>query len=907
MFKILIVEDTLAIREEVCDILLLEGYQVFQAENGETGFDMALKELPDLILSDILMPKLNGFEMFEKLQKNKKTCGISLIFLSAKGEKEDVRTGMNAGAEDYLVKPVNTEELITVVKRKLEKQFLIKENLEKLVKENEYVLKEAGRMAKIGYWEFDQKTKITSWSKTVHTIYGTDPREGVPSEKILLNCFDEVSKQQFLNARSALAAHGKLYDIELKMTNLKNENRWIQRLGEPLYNHKKEIIGSRGIIRCITNLKKNQEDLKQSNDRYELVTKATNDAVWDWNLVTGKIYRSAVGFDKVYGFDKKRPIDKKANWNAYIHPEDKDRIAKLLEKITASSDQNNFSFEYGFTGPAGDYKYINDRGFIVRDKKGKAIRIIGAASNITKREEIKNELILAKEQAEELAGFKDQFLANMSHEIRTPLNGIIGFTKILLRDKTTKKQRDQLNAIKTSSDILLVVVNDILDLSKIEAGKMILEKTNLKLPNLVNSLLSTFELRIGEKEQTLNTRFDKDIPKWLIGDTVRINQILLNLIGNALKFTAVGGTINVHLNLLHQDKKKVNIEISVSDTGIGIPANKIKNIFDPFTQSSDNTARKYGGSGLGLNIVKQLIDVMHGSITVKSQVGVGSTFTLTIPLMKSEKTKVKTKKIITVKNKLKSSIALKILIVDDISINQFLAQTIVHDFGFKSDIASNGKVAIELLNKNHYDLILMDLQMPEMNGWEATTYIRNKMEPPKSTIPIIALTADVTKKNADKCKDQRMDAYVSKPINEKELLSKILLLVNKETQKDTMKKICDLNYLHSHGPNNPKFVAEMLQLILTQTPLVMSELKKCLADSDWEGLYGNAHKIKPTLDLIGLPKEIRTIAKQIEDYSSEKVHLDSIPSKLALLESTLTQAYNELEKELEKELKKIKT
>lgn len=911
MFKILVVEDTLTIREEVCDILLLEGYQVCQAENGQTGFNSALKELPDLIISDILMPKLNGFEMFEKLLKHKKTKDIPLIFLSAKGEKADVRTGMNAGAEDYLVKPVNTSELITVVKKKLAKHQLIKENLEKLVKENEYVLKEAGRMAKIGYWEYVNQTDTTSWSTTVHEIYGTDPKEGIPERDVLINCFDQVSKERFLKAKSALTVHGTLYDIELLIINLKNEKRWIQKVGEPLYNHKKKIIGSRGIIRCITSLKENQEELRQSNERYELATKATNDAIWDWNLLTGKVYRSAEGFHKVFGFDKESPIDKKANWSDYVHPDDTDRIAKLLEKIIGSVDQNNFSFEYGFLAHTGDYKYINDRGLIVRDKNGKAIRIIGAASNITKRKEIKNELIQAKEQAEELTGFKDQFLAHMSHEIRTPLNGIIGFTKILLRNKTTKEQKHQLNAIKTSSDILLVVVNDILDLAKIEAGKMILEKTALKLRDLVTSVLSSFKLRLKEKEQVLETKFDEDIPKWLVGDTVRINQILLNLIGNAIKFTPIGGSISIHTKLFQQDEEKVILKINISDTGIGIPPDKIKNIFDPFTQSSNNTARIYGGSGLGLNIVKQLIDLMHGSIAVKSQMSIGSEFTLTLPLMKAEKKTIRTEKIMATEDTLASIGPLNILIVDDIRINQFLAQTILHDFGFKSDIAENGKIAIKLLKENNYDLILMDLQMPEMNGWDATKYIRSKMKAPKSRIPIIALTADVTEKNADNCIEAGMDAYVSKPINEKDLLHKIIRLVKKKTSKDIKKqeeksKICNLDYLKSHAPNNPKFVAEMLQLILKQTPLIIEELHKCLATSNWEGIQGNAHKIKPTLDLIGLPAELTILVKHLEEYASERIHLDLIPAQLITLEEMLKLAYIELEEELKRELKTMK-
>ena len=256
MYKILIVEDTLAVREEIYDILLMEGYQIFEAENGETGFEMALKEHPNLIISDILMPELNGFEMFEKLQNNKNTMSIPFLFLSAKGEKEDIRMGMNLGAEDYLVKPFNTDELLKVVKNKLKQQQLIKDNREKLVIENEYVLKEACRMAKIGYWTYDKKTNTTSWSKAIHQFFGTDPKEGMPKLDLILNCFNQESRQQIVDARLDLIVNGTLYSIDLQIINFKNEKCWIQETGEPVFNDEDQIIGSRGIMRDITILKR---------------------------------------------------------------------------------------------------------------------------------------------------------------------------------------------------------------------------------------------------------------------------------------------------------------------------------------------------------------------------------------------------------------------------------------------------------------------------------------------------------------------------------------------------------------------------------------------------------------------------------------------------------------------------
>jgi signal transduction histidine kinase/ActR/RegA family two-component response regulator len=386
----------------------------------------------------------------------------------------------------------------------------------------------------------------------------------------------------------------------------------------------------------------------------------------------------------------------------------------------------------------------------------------------------------AKEKAEQSQKAKEQFLASMSHEIRTPLNGIIGFTKILLRNKVSDEQKPQLEAIKASSDILLVLINDILDLSKIEAGKMNIETTELKLSELINTVLGTFELRLQEKELKISKYYDDQIPKILVGDPVRISQILLNLLSNAVKFTSNGGVISITVNLLSQYDEYSNIELVIADTGIGIPEDKLDTIFEPFVQSSKDTARKYGGTGLGLSIVKRLVNLMGGTIAVKSEITKGSAFSIFLPLRNT--TAIEIDNEIETKGsteELKRLGKLKILLAEDIPINQYLAQTILHDFGFESDTAENGKIAIELLEKNEYDIILMDLMMPEMNGFETTEYIRTKMQPPKSRIPIIALTADVTKADVDKCSEVGMNGYVSKPINETDLLDKIARLVKK--------------------------------------------------------------------------------------------------------------------------------
>ena len=564
-------------------------------------------------------------------------------------------------------------------------------------------------------------------------------------------------------------------------------------------------------------------------------------------------------------------------------------------------------------------------GSVYKDDRGNVLGVVIVARDVTEQKRIATELNEAKIFAEEATKIaeeakmkaenatriaehavnaKQQFLSNMSHEIRTPLNGIIGFTKILLRNETTEKQKYQLDAIKTSSDILLVLINDILDLAKIEAGKMSIEQTELKLSDLINTVLGTFELRFQEKELKINKQFDTRIPTILMGDPVRIHQILLNLLSNSVKFTKNTGQISISANLLEEDDVNVNIEFIVSDSGIGISDEKLETIFQPFMQSGSDTARKFGGTGLGLSIVKRLVDLMGGTISVKSKLNKGSFFTITLPFKKTSATEILKKTETKIhEDELNRLGRLKILLVEDIPVNQFLAQTILHDFGFETDTAENGKIAIELLQKNEYDIVLMDLMMPEMTGFEATQYIRNKMKPPKSTIPIIALTADVTKADVDKCSEVGMNEYVSKPINETDLLNKIARLINKETSIEnsaiiTEEKIINLTYLKSHSPNNPKFLRDMIEMLLKETPHYISEMKHCIATQNWDGLHSSTHKIKPSINFLGFPKHISDAAKEMDDYASDKKNLNLIDDLFLKVDGAFKQAYVELKEEL---------
>ncbi len=379
---------------------------------------------------------------------------------------------------------------------------------------------------------------------------------------------------------------------------------------------------------------------------------------------------------------------------------------------------------------------------------------------------------IAQAKAESAMKSKQQFLANMSHEIRTPMTAIIGFSKVVLKTDLTAKQREYISAIKTSSDSLLVLINDILDLAKVDAGKMTFESAPFQLEKDITAMLHLFDLKLKEKNLLLITDYDTSIPKVLLGDAVRLNQIVLNLVSNAIKFT-MQGTITVSIRLLNESEERATVEFAVSDTGIGLEENMIPTIFENFQQATGSTARLFGGTGLGLAIVKQLVERQGGAINVKSVVNDGSTFNFTLPFQKTN-TSIKPDNLGLELNF--ESKKIKVLVVEDVALNQLLMKILLDDFGFERDIASNGRIAIEMLQTKSYDIILMDLQMPEMNGFEATAYIRNKMN---SKIPIIALTADVTADDLIQCNAFGMNDHIAKPIDEKLLFAKIVELVKK--------------------------------------------------------------------------------------------------------------------------------
>jgi len=423
--------------------------------------------------------------------------------------------------------------------------------------------------------------------------------------------------------------------------------------------------------------------------------------------------------------------------------------------------------EFGFISKNGTAKIVQYQAVRVKPDFNLSIMM-----DISEQKRNSEELIRAKQHAVDAMNSKQQFLSYMSHEIRTPMTAIIGFSKVALKTDLTEKQKEYISAIKTSSDVLLVLINDILDLAKVDAGKMTFEQNAFKMESNISAMIHLFDLKIQEKNLECIKEFDTRIPKVLIGDSIRLNQILLNLISNAIKFTSKG-KITIRVRLIASSENNVSIEFAVTDTGIGVAENMIPKLFENFQQATSSTSRQFGGTGLGLAIVKQLVELQGGTIHVESKLNEGSTFSFVLSFEKTNKEIESELPLPELTPEIKK---IKVLAVEDVLLNQLLLQIILDEFGFQRDFAENGKVAIEKLKSNSYDIVLMDLQMPEMDGLEATEYIRKKMN---LQIPIIALTADVTMSDLEKCKTIGMNGFLAKPIDEKLLYNKIIELVKK--------------------------------------------------------------------------------------------------------------------------------
>jgi len=550
----------------------------------------------------------------------------------------------------------------------------------------------------------------------------------------------------------------------------------------------------------------------------------------------------------------------------------------------------------------GEYKWIE-----WHISKGANDTYISVGTDITDRILTDIELKKAKESAEESLKVKNEFLANMSHEIRTPLNAIIGFTDLLLETKLTSEQKLHLETMQNSGEILLSLINDVLDLSKLESGKLETEVIPFNLHKQLNEVVRLMKIKAREKNISLELIIDTNTPKQVVGDPNRLGQILLNLIGNAIKFTNKG-SVTVSVKQLKESTNSTTVFFEIKDTGIGIVSNKINTVFGAFTQAKSDTSRIYGGTGLGLTIVKKLVSLLNGQITVESKFGKGSIFKFTLPLQKSSNK-------INVEEyeedlSMDKPLNLNVLLVDDNKTNQLLGKTRLERWGCNVDLANNGIEGVKKTQQKLYDVILMDIQMPVMDGYEATKIIKNDISEQVSKVPVIAMTAYTSKNDIKRAINAGMDDYIFKPFKpvevykllkkygkiSKENNNKVPEIIEKQIKSES-KKYIDLKFIRGETMNESSILALLIESFINDIDEFLEILDKGFKSKNWRLLHEATHKIKPSIRMFGISKLDQVIHDLVNRFRDEK-QLNDVGKRINLCKEVLKHVKIELLTEL---------
>nr|WP_255494221.1 PAS domain-containing hybrid sensor histidine kinase/response regulator [Hufsiella ginkgonis] len=551
----------------------------------------------------------------------------------------------------------------------------------------------------------------------------------------------------------------KPYEIEIIISRKDGTDAWVFISNNPLFNQEGEVERQVGIIVDISERKKADEQITLLS---LVASKTVNGVVI--NDDKGCVKWVNESFTKITGYGLQDVAGKRIG--DVVKGPDTD-IHELERVRTLSRESKPFNAELLNYKKDGTPIWVSVSNTPIFDQYGAVEQEIEIVNDISERKLAEQELIKTREEALALSRAKEMFVSVMSHEIRTPLNAVIGMTHILMEDNPTASQLEHLDILKFSAENLLSLLNAILDFTKIETGNLQLESVNVNLHDLVTRTMDSFRFKAKEKGIALHAEIDHRIPDLVRGDQTRLYQVLINLIGNSLKFTHEG-EVRLRLILVSEDQESVSIRFEVSDTGIGIAKDKIDYIFEAYTQEKSDTARNYGGTGLGLAITRRLIELFGSRISVLSEEGKGSDFIFTISFQRAIE--------VTQQNQEKSTFktfSSDVLVVDDNDINRLLARKVLAKWGIEADVAENGRVAIEKIRAKHYDLVLMDIQMPEMDGFEAVRRIRMLEDKYYRELPIIALTASVLSSDLQDILLAGMNDYVQKPFAPTDLYQKI--------------------------------------------------------------------------------------------------------------------------------------
>lgn len=664
-----------------------------------------------------------------------------------------------------------------------------------------------------------------------------------------------------------------------------------------------KVLNNVMAIRRVTEERQQTEQaLRISESRLSEAQRITKIGSWEFTAATNSFYFSDQAY-KISGIQNGTPVTVEL-FLSQLHPEDRE---PTLEAWRSALTGEPLNIEFRIVTSEG-LKYANSQCYVVNDNTGKLERVVGTLQDITDRKLADQEILKAREIADNSIKVREVFLANMSHEIRTPMNAILGFTELLYETTLSGEQRRYIDAIHFSGENLLVVINDILDLSKIRSGKLSIEKYDFDLYSLAANVIAVMSAKAREKSLQLTYKIDQNVPRTVKGDPVRLNQVLTNLISNAIKFTQKG-SVTLAISSMPSGNQNVLIEFNVTDTGIGIPEKMYAAIFDSFVQASDDTTRKYGGTGLGLTIVKSLVELQDGEISLTSQPGSGSSFLVKIPFEHAGQVEESAHSPSLPQNEAREILkGTAVLVAEDNNVNQLLIRKVLEKVGCNVQIASGGTEALDAMAANHYDIVLMDIQMPGMDGYETTRKIRNELPKPLSEIPVIAMTAHAFGSDVTRCLAAGMNDHISKPFKAPDLYAAMIKYLS--PKKDgklvrlappaTTRRI-DLSLFEELGRNDSEFIDELAGVYNKQTPVFISNLKSHVKTKNYEAIKALCHQIKSSYGILKVPeldKALQELSAELQESRSPDTFI-----KISNLVETIVSLISEMNDQIQQGLK----
>ncbi|MGI9069272.1 MAG: PAS domain S-box protein [Pyrinomonadaceae bacterium] len=807
-----------------------------------------------------------------------------------------------------------------------------RKQIELELKTNEMQLTEAQTIAKLGNWEWDVQANKVRWSDGLYHIFGLQPQEFDATYEAYLS-YIHPDERKLVEREVQNALDTKVFaSYDHRVIRSNGTVRAIQASGKVIVDEAGLVVRMVGTAQDITERKQIEEELKTNQTRMSEAQAIAHLGSWEIDAVTGEAKWSDELW-RIFGLDRREFGLSFEECLAMVHPEDRFHVKSVKEEIQHS--KKDFSYDYRIIQPDGTVRAFRANGRVICDEHGQILKITGTDQDVTVQKRIEDDLKQARDAALESTRLKSEFLANMSHEIRTPMNGVIGMTDLLLDTPLTAEQRDFTETIGASADSLMTVINDILDFSKIEAGKLRFEKLDFDLLPVVEGSLELFAERTQAKGMEIASLIETDVPVALRGDAGRLRQVLTNLIGNAVKFTEVGEVV-VRVTKDCYTDTHATLRFAITDTGIGISEKAQRKLFQAFMQADGSTTRKYGGTGLGLAISKQLVELMGGEIGVESRAGVGSTFWFTARFEKQTAGKVivphledESKAAPSVETSAclgpppeqtvlhsqplreKESKQLRILLAEDNAVNQKVALQQLHKLGYAADAVGNGLKVIDALASVSYAIVIMDCQMPLMDGYEATAEIRRREEGLSTRTIIIAMTAHAMEGEREKCLAAGMDDYLSKPVKTQQLAKTLERwsirieqpepVLTDTSIVESLENVFDSSVLESfrdlQQEGRPDIITELIELYTKDTKERLIELRTALNNQDIAELRQAVHYLKGSSGSLGISR-MAFLCSQFEEELQSK-ELTRAGAVLSQLEGEFERVEQALVSELQ--------